>query len=156
MDPPTATSSGDVVAGVGFGGPNFTPSSFTASSFTGNYALDVSGDDDTASEFELDGVGPATATAGTIAGTVDLNWLSTALTYPGTTVSGTYAATGAGASNGIFTGTITGVDANTCITGGVASCNVDNFSYYLIDATGDNIAIETDENQLTLGFFLQQ
>jgi hypothetical protein len=156
MDRPTATSSGDVVAGVGFGGPNFTPSSFTASSFTGNYALDVSGDDDTASEFELDGVGPATATAGTIAGTVDLNWLSTALTYPGTTVSGTYAATGAGASNGIFTGTITGVDANTCITGGVASCNVDNFSYYLIDATGDNIAIETDESQLTLGFFLQQ
>jgi len=46
------------------------------------------------------------------------------------------------------------VDAQNCII--VATCSVDNFSYYLIDVAGDNIAIETDENQLTLGFFLQQ
>ena len=138
----------DVLAGVGFtqsGG-----GSFTATSFNGNYALDVTGDDGT-NENELDGVGPATATGGTIAGAVDLNWLgSVGPTYPATTVSGTFAS----ASSGVFTGTITGVDAQSCIIGG--TCSTDNFSYYLIDATGDNIAIETDENQLTLGFFLQQ
>jgi hypothetical protein len=138
----------DVLAGVGFtqsGGGNFT-----ATSFNGNYALDVTGDDGS-NELEIDGVGPATATGGTIAGAVDLNWLGSAgPTYPATTVSGSFAS----ASSGVFTGTVTGVDAQSCIIGG--TCSTDNFSYYLIDATGDNIAIETDESQLTLGFFLQQ
>jgi len=46
------------------------------------------------------------------------------------------------------------VDAVNCITN--LTCTNDIFSYYLIDSAGDNIAIETDENQLTLGFFLQQ
>jgi hypothetical protein len=140
---------GDVLAGAGFtqGAGPFA--------FTGNYGLDVTGADDTVNELELDGAGPVTATAGTISGTVDLNWLaSSGPTYPATAVNGTFVTTGTGASNGVFTGTITGVDTVNCIT--VATCSVDNFSYYLIDATGDNIAIETDETQLTLGFFLQQ
>jgi hypothetical protein len=138
----------DVVAGVGF---TQTSGSFA---FTGNYGLDVTGADGS-NEAELDGAGPVTVASGAIAGTVDLNWFGSAgPLYPGTAVSGTVVTTGTGASNGIFTGTITGVDAQNCII--VATCSVDNFSYYLIDVAGDNIAIETDENQLTLGFFLQQ
>jgi hypothetical protein len=143
----------DAIAGAGFAQSGSVP--FAATAFSGPYGLDVTGIDVNFAG-ELDGVGPVSATAGTFAGTVDLNWLSTATTYPATAVNGTYVATGTGASNGVFTGNITGVDAATCITVGIPSCNVDNFSYYLIDATGDNIAIETDENQLTLGFFLQQ
>jgi hypothetical protein len=138
----------DVVAGVGF---TQTSGSFA---FTGNYGLDVTGADGS-NEAELDGAGPVSVASGAIAGTVDLNWFGSAgPLYPGTAVSGTVVTTGTGASNGIFTGTITGVDAQNCII--VATCSVDNFSYYLIDVAGDNIAIETDENQLTLGFFLQQ
>ncbi len=140
----------DIVAGVGF----TQGSGVTSTSFNGSYGLDVTGDDGF-NEDELDGVGPVSVTGGSIAGTVDLNWLfSSGPTYPATAVSGTVVTTGVGASNGIFTGTITGVDALNCITNG--SCSNDAFSYYLIDSAGDNIAIETDENQLTLGFFLQQ
>ena len=142
----------DAIAGAGF-----TQGAGVAStSFTGPYGLDVTGWDVNGTG-EFDGAGPVSATAGTISGTVDLNWLNgSGLTYAPTAVSGSIVTTGAGASNGVFTGTITGVDIASCILVGVPSCNVDTFSYYLIDATGDNIAIETDENQLTLGFFLQQ
>jgi hypothetical protein len=145
----------DAIAGVGFVQTGSVP--FAATSFNGPYALDITGADG-ANTSELDGVGPVSASgsAETISGAVDLNWLFTATTYPATAVSGTFATTGTGASNGVFTGTITGVDADTCIQVGIPSCSVDKFSYYLIDATGDNIAIETDINQLTLGFFLQQ
>ncbi len=140
----------DIVAGAGY----TQGSGFTATSFNGAYGLDVTGDDGS-NENELDGVGPVNVASGAIAGTVDLNWLfSTGPTYAATAVNGTTVTTGAGASNGIFTGTITGVDVLACIIGG--SCSNDAFSYYLIDSAGDNIAIETDENQLTLGFFLQQ
>ena len=62
------------------------------------------------------------------------------------------------ASNGIFTGTITGLDADTCTlrirTRPVAPQT--HSSTIMIDATGDNIAIETDPNQVTLGYFVQQ
>jgi len=144
----------DVIGGVGY--TQSGAGNFTAASFNGPYGLDVTGVDAATTEF--DGVGPvsATGTAETIAGTVDLNWLFTATTYPATAVTGAFVTTGASAPNGIFTGTITGVDVDSCIQVGIPSCSVDQFSYYLIDATGDNIAIETDENQLTLGFFLQQ
>jgi hypothetical protein len=137
----------DVVAGAGYkqGAGPFA--------FTGNYALDVTGADGS-HETEFDGAGPVTAAAGNILGTVDLNWPANAATYPATAVNGTFVTTGTSAPNGIYTGTITGVDVDSCIL--VGTCSVDNFSYYLIDAAGDNIAIETDESQLTLGFFLQQ
>jgi hypothetical protein len=143
----------DAVAGVGY-----TQGVGVAStSFSGSYGLDVTGDDDTVDEVELDGVGPASVTSGAISGTVDLNWLASSApgpTFAATAVSGTVVTTGAGASNGVFTGTVTGVDVVNCIADG--SCSNDNFSYYLIDGTGDNIAVETDLNQLTLGFFFQQ
>lgn len=150
MDPSTTTAAGDVLAGAGFA----QGSGVTTTSFNGSYGVDVTGNDDT-DEFQLDGVGPVSVASGAITGTVDLNWINgSGLTYAGTAVSGTVVTTGVGASNGVFTGTITGVDAVSCIT--VGTCTTDNFSYYLVDATGDNIAIETDINQLTLGFFLQQ
>jgi hypothetical protein len=142
----------DIVAGAGY----TQGTGVTTTSFNGAYGLDVTGDDGS-NENELDGVGPVNVTSGAIAGTVDLNWLfnpSPGPTYPATAVNGTTVTTGAGASTGIFTGTITGVDVVACFTNG--SCSNDAFSYYLIDSAGDNIAIETDENQLTLGFFLQQ
>jgi hypothetical protein len=52
------------------------------------------------------------------------------------------------ATNGVFAGYITGLDVTT-------STNQDVFSYYLIDST-KGVAIETDTNQLTLGYFLLQ
>jgi len=120
---------------------------FTAGSFSGAYGLNVTGWDENIFG-ELDAVGPVTADGvGTFAGAVDLNWLfSAGPTYPDLPVSGTFTA----AANGVFSpGTITGLDVTT-------TTNADAFDYYLIDATGDNITIETDLNQLTLGYFAQQ
>jgi hypothetical protein len=147
----------DIISGVGFrqgAGP------FTSASFTGPYGLNVTGwDGGTKNEFDAAGPVSATGAGETISGAVDLNWLNSAgPTYPATAVSGTFVTTdaAAAAANGIFTGTVTGVDVNSCILVGVPSCNVDAFSYYLIDSAGDNIAIETDTNQLTLGVFAQK
>jgi hypothetical protein len=69
-------------------------------------------------------------------------------------VSGTFLSN----ADGIFTGTFTGVDTTNCVlfTPTGPGCSADVFNYYLIDAAGDNIAIETDTNQLTFGFFAQQ
>ena len=117
----------DVLSGAGF----VQGAGVATTSFSGSYGLDVSGNDGT-SEFTLDGVGPVSVTSGAISGTVDLNWINGAdQTYADTAVSGTVVTTGAGASNGVFTGTITGVDVVSCITN--SSCTADNFSYYLID-----------------------
>ena len=130
--------------------------SFTAASFSGPYALGAGGADVT-NEYEFDAVGLFSADGvGTFAGFVDINWLG--LLYTDAPVSGTFVTTGTAASNGIFSGgTITGLDLTTCtFFGGTPGCTADTFNYYLIDATGDNIAIETDLNQLTLGYFAQQ
>ncbi|MGD0415294.1 MAG: hypothetical protein ABSA80_08085 [Terriglobales bacterium] len=129
--------------------------SFTAASFSGPYALGAGGADAT-NEFEFDAVGLFSADGvGTFAGFVDINWFG--LTAADATVTGTFVTTGTAASNGIFSGgTITGLDVTSCTTFGGAGCTADVFNYYLIDATGDNIAIETDANQLTLGYFAQQ
>ncbi len=148
-----------VIAGVGFTqvGP------FTAASFNGAYGLDVTGWDFN-HDGEFDGVGPvkAVGSSGTFSGDVDLNWLNlkaALLKVADNTLTGTFApsANPAAAAVGIFTGTVTGIDVTTCpaFTPG-AACTADAFSYYLIDAAGDNIAIETDLNQATLGVFAQK
>jgi hypothetical protein len=105
---------------------------------------------------EFDAVGPVTADGvGTLAGFFDLNWLSgdpdqgvlitAAVPTPDLTVSGAFIAT----ANGTFTGTITGLQVPM-------STNQDAFTYFLIDTTRV-LSIETDPNQLTLGYFeLQQ
>jgi hypothetical protein len=113
---------------------------------------------DVTSEFEFDAVGSFSADGvGTFAGFVDINWFGPPATATDQPVAGTFVTTGTAASNGIFSGgTITGLDVISCPTFGGSGCTADTFNYYLIDATGDNIAIETDLNQLTLGYFAQQ
>jgi hypothetical protein len=136
----------DTLAGLAF---QQSGSSFSTSSFNGSTVVSATGwDKNKAGEF--DGVGPITesGSAGTFSGTADLNWLNSA-TYPDLSVSGTVTTTNGAAANGVFTGTITGLDVTT-------KTNSDAFSFYLIDSTGDFIAIETDPNQLTLGYFNQQ
>jgi hypothetical protein len=128
----------DVFAGISW---QQTSNALTASSFSGTYALDATGADST-NEFELDAVGPVTADGvGTIVGTVDLNWILNTIPTPPLNVNGNFASS----ANGIFTGTITGLDVTT-------SSNQDAFTYYMADPT-KVFAIETDPNQLTLGFF---
>jgi hypothetical protein len=143
----------DVLGGLGFqqtGGP------FGASMFTSAYALNVTGWDKNRNG-EFDATGPVTATGSsdTFSGTVDLNWLTSAgPTYTAAPVSGTYASN----PTGVFTGTITGLDVTDCklFTPSGSGCTADNFNYYLIDAAGESVVIETDGNQLTLGYFFQQ
>jgi hypothetical protein len=150
----------DVLGGTG--AQQAGAGSFTAASFAGPYGFGTGGVD-----FNYDGpfatVGPVTADGvGTISGFADVNWLNFFAvadeTFTGAPVTGTFVTTGAAAANGIFGGTITGLDLTTCtlFTAGAPGCTADVFDYYLLDATGDNIAIETDINQLTLGVFQQQ
>ncbi len=152
-----------LVDSAAVGGPGFQQSgggSFAATSFTGPYAMGATGWDFN-EDGEFDAVGPvvATGSAGTFAGFSDVNWLSifstppATITVPDENVSGSFTA----AANGAFTGTITGLDVTNCpaFIGGVG-CTADTFIYYLVDPTGDNIAIETDSNQITLGYFVQQ
>jgi hypothetical protein len=144
MDQVATGSLGDTVGGLGYqqtGGP------FRASMFTGGYALNATGWDKNL-RGEFDSIGPITAmgSSDTFSGTFDLNWLTSApVETPGLSVSGTYVTN----TDGVFTGTITGPDLTT-------PTNADVFNYYLIDGSGDSIAIETDTNQLTLGYFLEQ
>jgi len=146
----------DFLAGIGY--QQSGAGSFAATSFSGSYAMGATGWD-VNGQGELDAVGPvmATGSSGTFSGDVDLNWLDSTAgpVYPDAPVSGAFTSN----ADGIFTGTITGVDVTTCplfTTTAAGPCTADIFNYYLIDATGDNIAIETDPNQLTLGAFAQQ
>lgn len=147
--------SSDTIEGRGFqqsGG-----GTFAATSFSGAYATGVTGYDFNFLD-EFDAVGPLAADgAGTFGGFTDLNWIFS--TAPGPTfsdapVSGTFTAD----ASGVFTGTGTGVDVTSCslFNASGTGCTSDAFSYYLIDATGDSIVIETDQNQVTFGYFLQQ
>ena len=133
---------GHVLEGVGF-----AQSAGSTFSFNGKYGMDATGWD-AKTTGELDAVGGITATesSGTFSGTVDLSWLNSSTpTRPGLAVSGNLTA----AANGIFTGTITGLDVTT-------PTNADQFNFYLIDPAGNAIAIETDTNQFTLIFLNQQ
>jgi hypothetical protein len=121
----------------------------TMSNFTGSYALVAWGWD--GSETGVFGaVGPVTATGagGTFSGVADLNYFSTTTTTvpsPDLTVSGTYSAS---ATTGILSpSSITGLDVDSGFT------SADVFNLYLVGTNGDAVAIETDINQLTLGFF---
>jgi hypothetical protein len=136
----------DTSAGLAFqqSGSSFSTSSFNGASVVSATGFDIS------KHGEIDAVGPVTTngSAATFSGTADLNWLNNA-TYPDLSLSGTLSTTNGVAANGVFTGTITGLDVTT-------KTNSDAFSFYLIDSTGDFIAIETDNNQLTLGYFNQK
>jgi hypothetical protein len=129
----------DVLGGMAFG-QNGT---FTNASFFGSYALAAGGADVT-NENPLFTVGPVTADGvSAFTGFADINWLTPTADQ---TVTGSFAAD---VSGEFLTGTITGLDVTT-------PANVDNFTYYPIDTTRI-VTIESDANQLTLGFFdLQQ
>jgi hypothetical protein len=134
----------DVLAGVGFA----QSGSFSAATFSGGYALSVKQDVlGSGFENEGDGVGLLTADGvGTLAGFSDLN----ERTHTGGTsqivelndlvLSGGFLAN----SNGVYTGELTGLDHSS-------ATKPDNFTFYMVDAT-KVVAIETDANQLTLGF----
>jgi hypothetical protein len=117
---------------------------FTAASLSGKNGLVTTGfglpggfagpETDSVGFFTADGVSAFTP------GAVDQNILSGAQTG-NVAVTGTFVAD----PSGVFTGTMTGLDITT-------PANADVFTFYLIDATG-GVAIETDTNQLTLGFF---
>ncbi len=113
---------------------------FSTASFFGAYTLSVNGDDPSGNE--LDAIGPVTSDGtSALAGAVSLNSFSVGANA-GLAVSGAFASNPTGA----FAGTITGLD----VTNG--SSQQDAFSYYVADST-KIFAIETDANQLTLGFF---
>jgi hypothetical protein len=145
--------SNDVLAGLAWqqtGG-----GSFTAASFFGDYALDVTGAAGPVTSIsELDAVGPITANgAASLTGSVDLNWLlgsNPNSTFSDSPVSGSFTSS----SSGVFTGNINGLDVTSCTVYNAsgAGCSNDVFVYYVIDNT-KAIAIETDQNQLTLGEF---
>jgi hypothetical protein len=144
--------------GIGF--QQSGASSIAASSFSGPYAMGVTGWD-ADEDGELDSVGPVVADgSSTFAGFSDVNWLNYStplpLTVSDNTVSGTFAAS---AASGIFTGSVTGIDMLNCtaFSGvGAPGCTTDTFNFYVIDAFGESIAIETDTNQVTFGYVLQQ
>lgn len=141
------------------GGPGFEQTggaSIGASSFTNAYTLGVTGYDPTVNEYEFDAAGNVVADGiGTFTGTADVNWnLSTGPTYTDAPVSGAFTA----AASAPFKGTVKGLDLENCklFTAAGAGCTDDTFVYYMIDANGQNIAIETDDHQLSLGYFDQQ
>jgi hypothetical protein len=133
----------DLIAGRGFqqqAGP------FTAASFSGSYALNVAqfGTNLVSPTEASTALGPVTAAAeggtDTVKGFVD--FIYGAADY---SVSGSFSA----GSNGVFTGTFTGLDSASVTT-------VDNFVLYFVDSTRA-VIIETDNTQLTLGYLeLQQ
>jgi hypothetical protein len=118
--------------------------SFTAGSLSGTYGLVTTGFDLPGfyAGFETDSVGFFTADGVSAfnPGAVDQNLL-----FGAQNADVSYTGTFSADPSGIFTGTLTGLDVST-------PANVDSFSYYLIDSTS-GVAIETDPNQLTLGFF---
>lgn len=153
--------SSDVIAGAGFvqGAGPFAPSSSP-------YGTDVTGWDFNGYG-EFDGVGPVAGTgSGTFAGIDDVNWLNIFGAAPapvvvtGNALTGTLAPSGNSnaATVGVYSGTITGIDMTSCtaFTTDATGCTADAFNFYLYDAAGDNIFIETDGNQLTLGVAEQQ
>src|SRR5216684_1806143 len=123
-----------VVAGQGF---RQTPGPFTAGTFSGSYGLNVrhvvpNG----GGEARQNGTGPIRADgAGKLAGFVDLNGPGSDLPLGGNFSS---------SSNGVFTGTLAGLDTSSTPA-------VHHFAYYLVDASRA-VLIETDNAQLTIGF----
>jgi hypothetical protein len=124
-----------VIVGQGFQQTGSGP--FTAGSFSGSYGLNVlhvvpngSG------EARQNGTGPITADgAGNLGGFVDLNG-------PGSDLP--LSSNFASSSNGVFTGTLVGLDTSSMPA-------VHHFAFYLVDASRA-VLIETDNAQLTLGF----
>lgn len=144
MDTIIVPRGSDILAGLAYGQTG--AGTFTAGSFDGNYVLNVDQQDtNSTSEFEYDGIGSVLADGtNAFTGFLDLNGiLTTPLTpTPGTAggVTGTFAPN----ANGVFTGTITGIDTVN------ASTTADKFTFYLIGATsGPSVGVIGIENDIT-------
>jgi hypothetical protein len=125
-----------VVAG---GGYQQQAGAFSAGSFKGNYVLSAGGVDPSQNEFGAVGVVTADGLSAINPGFVDLNFFQTSTAAVPTAdvpLTGSFTS----ATNGVFTGSIAGLNVTA------------NLTYYLIDSTR-LFAIETDTNQLTLGYF---
>jgi hypothetical protein len=142
--PPTGAKLPNGLAGVAY---QQSSGSFAAASLLGSYALNID-QQNPAGAFEYDGVGTIAANGvSALNGYLDLNGLlATGLTpSPDEPASGNFAVT---KTNGIFTGIVSGISSH-----GVAG---NSFTYYVVSPT-KTVAIENDEDQLTLGLFeLQQ
>jgi len=132
----------DVLAGLAY--QQTGAGSFNAASFSGSYGLGATGIDfDGVNSVEVDSVGPVTADGvGALNGIVDQNSLSGAPTT-NVALTGDFVVD----PSGVFTTNngIKGLDV-------LIPANQDAFTYYLID-NQRAVAIETDPNQLTLGYF---
>jgi hypothetical protein len=131
-----AADSTHVVAG---GGYQQQAGAFSAASFSGDYVLSAGGVDPSENEFGAVGVVTADGISAINPGFVDLNFFQTstaAVPTPNVPLTGSFTS----ATNGVFTGSIAGLNVTA------------NLTYYLIDSTR-LFAIETDTNQLTLGYF---
>jgi hypothetical protein len=119
-----------------------TAGSLGAANFSGNYAFNATGFQPGGAEFDAVGTVNADGVSTLTSTSLDENVL---LGTPTSPISLTTPSNFSGASGGILTGTITGLD--------VLNGTQDSFAFYLFDSTGENVAIETDSNQLTLGYF---
>jgi hypothetical protein len=133
---PTSTAS-QIVAGRAV---QQTTTTFSASSFSGTYAMSA---DQFATANGVQGpesaVGPVTSAPGTSTDSITgfLDFGSGATDFA---VSGSLTA----ASNGIFTGTLSGLDP-------ASYTSANNYALYLVDSS-EAMLIETDNTQLTLGY----
>ncbi|HEY1159273.1 MAG TPA: hypothetical protein VGE83_01505, partial [Terracidiphilus sp.] len=115
-------------------------SAFTAASFSGTYGLNAGLANTGTTSVLSTAFGPVTSVAdnGTdmLSGFADFGNGFADLAITGSLTA---------SSNGVFTGTLTGLDTASRTT-------ADNFTFYLVDNTRA-VGIETDNTQLTLGYF---
>jgi hypothetical protein len=133
----------EVIAGLGF--QQTEPGSFGLDSFSGSYGMNVAQVLPSAGgESEQHAAGPIAADgAGDLTGFADFNPIS-GIGGNDLSLSGNLVAN----ANGVFTGQISGLKL-------LSPSTPDNFTYYLVDKTRA-VFIETDNIQLTLGYFVLQ
>jgi hypothetical protein len=135
----------EVIAGLGF--QQTASSSLGLDSFSGSYGMNAAQVLPSAgSESKQHATGPVSADgAGDLAGFADFNQIPVTagagnnLSFSGNLVANT---------NGVFTGQNSGLNL-------LSPSTPDNFTYYLVDKT-QAVFIETDNTQLTLGYFVLQ
>ncbi|MGO8796428.1 MAG: beta strand repeat-containing protein [Candidatus Sulfotelmatobacter sp.] len=123
----------------------------TDANFTGTYALVTEGwDGGESGEFSAVGSITATGVGDTFSGFTDVNFYGTTTTNA--TLSGSYTFDETGILSPSY---FTGLDIDSTFA------NTDQFNIYMIgnngssSGPGDGVFIETDSNQLTIGFFQQ-
>jgi len=129
-----SSDSADTMAGQAF---QQQPGAFTAASLSGNYGLNGGQVLNLGAKSNVV-IGSVAAVAGSGTSTV-AGFANSGNGAASFAVSGSFVA----ASNGVFTGSMTGFNA-------ASSATTDSFTLYLVDGTR-GVLIETDSTQLTLG-----